>query len=89
VDLLPACASFLLLATTNHLCQNIAVFRSCGSAAERLLLILSCASTAIVGTRKTILPIYAWSSTVWIYGDERKCPETLSTAHSSLHAGCF
>jgi hypothetical protein len=59
--ILPACASFLLLATTNHLCQNIAVvpFLWIVPLSLYLLSFILCFDHAHWYRRKLMLPFYA------------------------------
>ena len=58
---LPACASFLLLATTNHLCQNIAVvpFLWIVPLSLYLLSFILCFDRAHWYRRKLMLPLFA------------------------------
>jgi hypothetical protein len=90
--ILPACASFLLLATTNHLCQNIAVvpFLWIVPLSLYLLSFILCFDHQRWYRRKVTLPLYAVALALTGYLLIHEIPGSQVPTHIAVYsAGLF
>src|SRR5207302_1037861 len=86
--ILAACASFLLLATTNHLCQNIAVvpFLWILPLSLYLLSFILCFDHERWYQRKLIMPLYAIALALVGYLLIKEVPGQQVLAHIAIYA---
>ena len=88
---LPACASFLLLGTTNHLCQNIAVvpFLWIIPLSLYLLSFILCFDRAHWYRRKLMLPLYAAALAAVGYLLAHEVPGSLVLLHIAAYSAAL
>jgi hypothetical protein len=89
--ILPACASFLLLATTNHLCQNIAVvpFLWIIPLSLYLLSFILCFDHGHWYNRKLMLPLYAVALASAGYLLAHEAPGSLVLLHIAAYSAAL